>query len=1258
MTEGDLDEFRLVRPLGSGGMGVVFLGHDTVLDRSVAIKLIRGSTDSGSRERFLTEARAIARLSHPNVVTIFRVGTTAGGQPFLVQELIRGKSLDLVPRPLPWREVCELAIGIARGLAAAHRRGILHRDIKPANVMIDEHGTARLLDFGLAKLSIVEPPSLAPLVPRFASGSAPGAVAERGAPVTVEVTPVMPVVRDVAETRDATPSNPVHAPTEIVPSFDPISRTMAEVVIGTPRYTAPENWMNGPSTAQSDLYSLGVMIYELLTGTPPFAQTDLEDLRRAVLAGDPRPVEELAPDTPATLARNTMRCLALDPAARPDSASELAHELEAMLAGTPGVPEGNPYRGLRSFDAAHRGLFFGRGVDVGVLVDRLRSEPLLVVVGDSGIGKSSVCHAGVAPVVLAGGLGDRRRWRVVTLVPGRAPWKALCDACGMVAETADQLIAALRPPADGGILLVIDQLEELVTLAEPDEATRTAAVLATVADGIPGLKAMLAVRGDFLTRVAVLPDLGPPMSRGLHLLRPLSAADLREAVIGPARAKGVHFETEAMVTSLVEAVADNVGALPLLQFTLAELWQARDHERGVIPARALDALGGVEGGLAGHADAVLFALPAKQRTAARGILLRLVSDARTRAVRDRDELVGDDAVAAAALEVLVRGRLVVARDAIAGTPTYELAHEALIRSWGTLRDLLDAAAGDHAARNRLVASATEWERLGKRDDLLWTRRQLDEIYEVEGLSAKEHAFVAASRRRLRKRWLARAAAIAAVPLIALAIFVGVRFDGARTRDREVAQRIAVATTHRVEADRLAADATIARAEAFARFDSRREAEPQWAAARSLGARAAEHYRDAAAELEAGFSIDAGSVRTEMANVLVAHAQLAAAEHDEPRVTELLRRLETYAPDHAAQWRRPGHLVVELDRTARISVHAFEPEAGSVMAGGFATVPITSVRAARLEHELTPGSFVVVITMPDGQVVRDPVLLQPGEQLVRRIDIPSPRPGLVFVPAGRFSYGTSNEALRRPFLTAEPLRELELSAFWIGRTEVTYQDWIEFLRALPTSERALHRPTFETTQNTVDLAEHDGAYTLSLRPTTETFRAATDRPLVYPSRRVRAQVRWERLPVSGVSYQDGLAYAAWLDRTRRVPGARLCTVREWERAARGADGRTYPHGERLRPTDANFDETYGRTTLAFGPDEVGSFPASDSPFGIADLAGNVWELTTGPDGKPWSKGGSFYQNQLTAAATNNSPSEPGQRGIRYGLRICADSARPR
>jgi formylglycine-generating enzyme required for sulfatase activity len=174
----------------------------------------------------------------------------------------------------------------------------------------------------------------------------------------------------------------------------------------------------------------------------------------------------------------------------------------------------------------------------------------------------------------------------------------------------------------------------------------------------------------------------------------------------------------------------------------------------------------------------------------------------------------------------------------------------------------------------------------------------------------------------------------------------------------------------------------------------------------------------------------------------------------------------------------------------------------------------------------------------------------------------------------------------------------------------------------------------------------------LQPTSRaTYRAREGASIEYTGRTTNRSVHWENLPVVGVSYEDGLAFAAWLDRTGEVPGARPCTSLEWERAARGADGRAYPQGEQLSPSDANFDETYGRIALAFGLDEVGSHPASDSPYGVADLLGNAWEATTGLDGKPWLKGGSFYQDRASALSTNNWPSEPTQRGIRYGLRMC-------
>ena len=146
----EFEEYRLVRPLGAGGMGQVFLAHDLVLDRLVAIKFIGSlEPDAAARGRFLTEARAAARLAHPNVASVYRVGEIAG-KPFIVSEYLRGKSLAALARPLPWRRVLELGVELARGLGAAHREGVVHRDIKPSNAVLTEHGTVKLVDFGLA----------------------------------------------------------------------------------------------------------------------------------------------------------------------------------------------------------------------------------------------------------------------------------------------------------------------------------------------------------------------------------------------------------------------------------------------------------------------------------------------------------------------------------------------------------------------------------------------------------------------------------------------------------------------------------------------------------------------------------------------------------------------------------------------------------------------------------------------------------------------------------------------------------------------------------------------------------------------------------------------------------------------------------------------------------------------------------------------------------------------------------------------------
>jgi formylglycine-generating enzyme required for sulfatase activity len=165
------------------------------------------------------------------------------------------------------------------------------------------------------------------------------------------------------------------------------------------------------------------------------------------------------------------------------------------------------------------------------------------------------------------------------------------------------------------------------------------------------------------------------------------------------------------------------------------------------------------------------------------------------------------------------------------------------------------------------------------------------------------------------------------------------------------------------------------------------------------------------------------------------------------------------------------------------------------------------------------------------------------------------------------------------------------------------------------------------------------------------------PIVYPERDRRAAQDWLRFPVVGISWDDVVAYTAWLDRTGKVPGARPCSEREWERAARGADDRRYPHGDVVEPDDANFDLTYGQRRGGFGPDEVGSHPASDSPFGVADQVGNAWEPARSLQrDQVVLCSATFYSDRNSNQLVIRAIGDHQLRTVQIGARVCADAPR--
>jgi formylglycine-generating enzyme required for sulfatase activity len=288
-----------------------------------------------------------------------------------------------------------------------------------------------------------------------------------------------------------------------------------------------------------------------------------------------------------------------------------------------------------------------------------------------------------------------------------------------------------------------------------------------------------------------------------------------------------------------------------------------------------------------------------------------------------------------------------------------------------------------------------------------------------------------------------------------------------------------------------------------------------------------------------------------------------------------------------------------------------------------------------------------------------VLVARGETVAIRIALPtieSAPPGMLYVPAGRFLFGStdSSEARQQLFNTV-PLHEVSTEGYFIARYEVTFAEWIAFLDELAPEERRNRSPRSSVTVTSVALTEiAPRRWRLSLAPTVRTYTADTGQELRYERRTRRAVQDWTKFPVSGVSYEDAKAFAQWIDRTGRIPGARLCDEFEWERAARGADARIFPAGNALAPDDANIDVTYGREPLAFGPDEVGSHPGSRSPVGADDMAGNAWEWVRSvqtPDA-PVIRGGSWYQSEVTARSLNRETGEPTQRNPLIGLRLCA------
>jgi eukaryotic-like serine/threonine-protein kinase len=277
-----LGTYEIVAPLGAGGMGEVYRARDTRLGRDVALKVLPANvaTHPDRVARFEREARTVAGLNHPNIVVLYSVEDD-GDVRFLTMELVDGQSLDhaLTPGGLPVARVIELGIALADALVAAHEKGVVHRDLKPANVMLTRDGRVKVLDFGLARLA---PPAL---------------------------------------DSDLTQAKTVGAS---------VSLSEPGMVLGTVPYMAPERLRGEAVDTRSDLFSLGVVLYELASGRRPFTGGTLADISSMILRDVPESLSRVRPGLPAEFARIVSRCLEKSPRARPQAALDVANDLRGL----------------------------------------------------------------------------------------------------------------------------------------------------------------------------------------------------------------------------------------------------------------------------------------------------------------------------------------------------------------------------------------------------------------------------------------------------------------------------------------------------------------------------------------------------------------------------------------------------------------------------------------------------------------------------------------------------------------------------------------------------------------------------------------------------------------------------------------------------------------------------------------------------------------------------------------------------------------
>lgn len=711
-----LGKYSISARLGGGGMGTVYKAHQPRLDRYVAIKILHShlAEETSFVSRFEREAVAMARLNHPNIVKIFDFNAEDGVY-YMVMELLQGPTLDA--------------------------------EIEARREQQKDFSSREILKLGLS------------LSDALGYAHTNGVVHRDLKPSNIILT---------------TDGRVVLTDFGLARLLDISQLTAPGVTTGTPAYMSPEQAKGEYATERSDIYSLGVILYELAARRLPFIGETLFSVILDQISTEPVPPRHFNPDLPPLLEGVILTAMQKSPEDRYPGAEDLAaalkeavgasqlsmtpfpvfapaSDLDSAIAGdeTPSsVTPVRPYRGLFAFREEDAGFFFGRELFIERLVKSIYQNSLAVVVGPSGSGKSSVVFAGLIPH-----LRREAAWCVAQFRPGSRPFQSLADALlpllepdlsevdrlvetRKLAQAFDERMVSLpevtrrllqKANQPTRLLLVADQFEEIFTLcSDPEMRQHFIALLLSAVQFPPAnqpssLVLVLTLRADFVGQALGDRSLAEALQRADIKISPMSREELGRAIEAPPVQLGVTFEP-GLVERILDDVRNEPGNLPLLEFALTLMWDRRAGRR--LTHAAYDAIGRVDGALARYAEKVYNSLGEDEKQMARRAFTQMVrpgnrtEDTRRRATRAE---LGEDGWLL--VQHLADERLTVTSLDANGQEVSEVIHEVLIRGWRRLQEWMETDREFRAWQERLRAGLRQWE-TGKYDESALLRGSL------------------------------------------------------------------------------------------------------------------------------------------------------------------------------------------------------------------------------------------------------------------------------------------------------------------------------------------------------------------------------------------------------------------------------------------------------------------------------------------------------------------------------------------------------